>query len=690
MNKKDLVAKLKQLEGLTPDERAELINLLNTKKKYGLVWEDKPEDAEELLRTHLPVLREVEERRILSESGFIELKNEQNKTVAPQQTELFDTEEDTVNIDTASSSSPSGSSGGVPNHILIEGDNLHALTALTFTHEGKVDVIYIDPPYNTGNNDFIYHDAFKDEAEFIGKEHPFRHSTWLSFMSKRLELSKKLLCDEGVIFISIDENECYQLKLLCDEIFGSDNFIADNVWKSKSGGAGDASFIAIDTENILMYAKNKNTLNIQNDDEATVTTSYNRLEEDGRKYSLDRLDKQSLGYQESLDFPIIGPDNQVYLVEHRDPENKVARWRWGKDTVKDRYEELVFENGYVYTKNYEKESNKPRNLLIEERFGRTRTGKTELFAIIGANNFSSPKPSRLISYLIKLYPKTDATILDFFAGSGTTLHAVMQLNELDNGNRKCIICTNNEQKICDNITYPRIYNIINGYNSKGNTQVELYSQKINLTVFKKADLVLKKINLIKETNKDNFNKIKIEIKDNSINVWGETKKGNFIKGLTNNNLRYYRTEFVGSTKTEQNKRLLTQASTDLLCIKEDCYTDITSENGFDSSLCKLFTNERGKYLVVVFHSRKELAIIELLVKLIKSLTDISEKIRLYAFSPEKETLVADFWEVANIIEAVPLPEAIYNAYRATFRTIKLNRKPAQITDESMNEQTIEE
>lgn len=658
MDKKNLLTKLNESDIFTSDERSYLVELLNTKKKYGLVWEDKPEDAEELLRTQLPVLTEVVENRILASQSV-------SKNTNAAETNLFTEEEnqDKQSFDNVAA----------PNHILIEGDNLHALTALTFTHEGRIDVIYIDPPYNTGNNDFIYHDAFKDEAEFIGKEHPFRHSTWLSFMSKRLELAKKLLCNEGMIFISIDENECYQLKLLCDEIFGSDNFITDHIWKSKSGGAGDASFIATDTENILLYAKNKNSLNIQNDDEATVTTSYNRIEEDGRKYGLDRLDKQSLGYQESLDFEIVGPDNQVYVVEHKDPNNKVARWRWSEKTVKDRYDELVFENGYVYTKNYEKESNKPRNILIEERFGRTRTGKTELFSIIGANSFTAPKPTRLISYLIKLYPKTDATIVDFFAGSGTTLHAVMQLNELDNGKRKCIICTNNEQGICDNVTLPRVNNVIKGYESKGNSQIELFSKKINLTVFKKSESILREVNQIKEANRNAYEKIKIEIKDNSINVWGETKSGKYIQGLINNNLRYYRTEFIPSTKTEQNKRQLTQASTNLLCIKEDCYNELTTEYGYNPLQCRIFTDNAGKFMVVVYHSRIQWQIYEQLIGTIKTFENRTGRVKLYGFSPEKETLIEDFAEVEDLIEAVPLPEAIYNAYRATFRLLKLDR-----------------
>lgn len=155
MNKQDLIQKIKQLEGISHDERSYLIDLVNTKKKYGLVWEDKPEDVEEQLREKLPVLKEVKEKAILAPAEVLEAE--------------------------------------APNHILIEGDNLHALTALTFTHEGKIDVIYIDPPYNTGNKDFKYNDTFVD------KEDGYRHSKWLSFMDKRLRIAKRLLSEKGVI-----------------------------------------------------------------------------------------------------------------------------------------------------------------------------------------------------------------------------------------------------------------------------------------------------------------------------------------------------------------------------------------------------------------------------------------------------------------------------------------------------------
>ena len=178
MDKTALKHKIQTLEGLTNEEKSALLELLNKEKKYGLVWENKPEDVEERLRDHLPVLEEVKSRAILSDSP------------------------------------------DAPNHILIEGDNLEALTALSYTHEGKIDVIYIDPPYNTGNKDFIYNDSFVDY------EDGYRHSKWLSFMSKRLRIAKRLLSDKGVIFISIDDNEQAQLKLLCDTTFGQDKFVA--------------------------------------------------------------------------------------------------------------------------------------------------------------------------------------------------------------------------------------------------------------------------------------------------------------------------------------------------------------------------------------------------------------------------------------------------------------------------------
>ena len=205
MDKTALIKKIRDIEGLTNDEKSDLLNLLRTHKKYGLVWEDKPEDVEEKLRDELPILREDKSKAIIS--------NEPD----------------------------------APNHILIEGDNLEALTALSYTHEGKIDVIYIDPPYNTGNKDFVYNDSFVDF------EDNYKHSKWLSFLSKRLRIAKRLLSDRGVIFISIDDNEQANLRILCDEIYGESNFIAQMVWQQGKKSSGN--LIGINHEYIFVYAK---------------------------------------------------------------------------------------------------------------------------------------------------------------------------------------------------------------------------------------------------------------------------------------------------------------------------------------------------------------------------------------------------------------------------------------------------
>ena len=341
-------------------------------------------------------------------------------------------------------------------NLYIEGDNLDVLKLLRETYLNKIKMIYIDPPYNTGN-DFIYKDDFASSAdEYLQNSKSYDdegnrmvqnleskgriHSNWLSMMYPRLKLARDLLTDDGAIFISIDDNEQANLKKICDEIYGEHNFVSNMIWKSKSGGANDVSAIATDSENILVYCKNLFKLKINLDTEAEVTTTYNNVDENGKRYSLDRLDKQSLGYHSSLDFPITGPDGKIYVVEHKNPNNKVARWRWSKETVKERYNELVFKYPYIYTKNYEKEGIIPRNLLIEERFGRSRTGKTELSELFNkVNYFDFPKPTKLIKFLIRIATNKNDLILDFFSGSATTAHAVMQLNAEDGGNRKFIM-----------------------------------------------------------------------------------------------------------------------------------------------------------------------------------------------------------------------------------------------------------
>ena len=330
-------------------------------------------------------------------------------------------------------------------NLMIEGDNLEVLKLLQRSYTNKVKLIYIDPPYNTGK-DFVYRDNHRDgitnylkitgqvdgngdklcsNTDASGRF----HTNWLNMMYPRLKVARTLLRPDGVMFISIDENESARLRLICDEIFGEENFVCEFIWKKKSGGGGDVGSVVIDHETILCYGRTDEP-GITNDPFARVTTTYNKIDVDGRRYSLDRLDKQSLGYQRSLDFPIVGPDGKSYTVEHKDPDHKVARWRWSSDTVQERYDELVFIWPYVYTKNYEKENGaKPRSLLVDDRFGRTRTGKTDLKALFGVDVMDFPKPVKLMTHLLNLAADDDDIVMDFFAGSCPLGQAVLERTE---------------------------------------------------------------------------------------------------------------------------------------------------------------------------------------------------------------------------------------------------------------------
>jgi adenine-specific DNA-methyltransferase len=581
MNKQDLISKIKQLDGVTQDERAYLINLVNTKKKYGLVWEDKTEDVEEQLRDNLPVLKEVKDKAIIN--------GEDN-----------------------------------PNHILIEGDNLHALTALTFTHEGRIDVIYIDPPYNTGNKDFKYNDSFVD------KEDSYRHSKWLSFMDKRLRIAKRLLSENGVIFISIDDNEQAQLKMLCDEIFQEDNFIANFLWEKTSTPPALSKKVRKKSEYVLCFEKIRDNSNYS---QGLVDGGDVPLLNSGNNEAILEFPANSIIFKIPDGIYTENGQRKVQIIEELVVENGYNKnviklkgnFKWQQSMLE---KEVVLGTTFIIKTNFfsirfqrdisNLKTKTPSNILnSESSIGTNESAKKEIEELVTNDYFDYPKPVSLIAFLLKLKAFNNTTILDFFAGSGTTLHATMALNEEDGGNRQCILVTNNENNICEEVTYERNKRVIKGYTNT---------------------------------------------------------KGVNVEGLKNNNLRYFKSEFVPSSKTEQNKRLLTQASTNLLCIKEDCYQDITEKEGFNSLHCSIFTNGIGKYLLVVYHSRQINTVCEQLTNYIKGL-ETTEKVKLYAFSPEKETLLEDFYEVQDKIYAVPLPEAIYNAYRATFRTLKLDKKP---------------
>ena len=418
-----------------------------TAKKYGLIWEEHQEEVDKKMETHIPVFSEVPEYEVMEDEHITTF------------------------------------------NFLLEGDNLHSLNLLEKTNRGKVNIIYIDPPYNTGNKDFVYND------EFVGREDLFRHSTWLSFMSERLRIAYKLLSKDGVIFVSIDDNEQAQLKLLMDEIFSEDNFIMCMPRITKKSGKTTSAY-AKNHDYILVYTKRDQDIFVMEEHEDNAFKYADEYIEERGKYKLNQtLDYNSLSYSPSLDYPleiegeVFYPGGSKELWEERQ-RGKHRRadwaWRWSKKLF-----QFGYDNGFVvikrkkdgsariYTKTYLNAKigkNSNGDFIIEHNKRVKATSSIEYIdnkysndnakkdlSIFGlGDKFDYSKPVELIKKLIKAYYKNNALVLDFFAGSGTTAQAVLELNKEDSGSRRFILCTNNENNICREVTYQRIKSILTG------------------------------------------------------------------------------------------------------------------------------------------------------------------------------------------------------------------------------------
>ena len=317
-------------------------------------------------------------------------------------------------------------------NVLYAGDNLDILKALP---PSSVDVIYTDPPYNTGR-DFVYRDNYRNRREHRSTDHGQWHAQWLSMMAPRLALAWELLKPTGHIFISIGEAEVAQLRMLADELFGQSNFANQFIWKKGGTGKNDSRFAVTEHEYVLAYARSEQSPGFNLDPDGHTSTKYNYRDERGA-YSLVRLDSKTLGYLPTLDYAIEGPEGDEYWPHQPPGLTQVARWRWGKEKVAENYDQLVFRRGFVYTKNYQKAGARPRSILDGERFGVTRSGRRDAEDALGiAGIFDHPKPVRLIEHLLAIGAGKDAKVLDFFAGSGTTAQAVAQLNARDGGSRE--------------------------------------------------------------------------------------------------------------------------------------------------------------------------------------------------------------------------------------------------------------
>ena len=414
-----------------------------TDKKYGLVWEKHTERVDEEMKTKIPVFIEDKDMEIISDKSL-------------------------------------------PYNFILEGDNIHSLKLLEKTHKGKIDVIYIDPPYNTGNKDFIYDDKIVDSQD------TFKHSKWISFMNERLNIAKKLLSKDGIIFISIDDNELSNLILLCNEIFGEQNFVACLPTIMNLKGNQDEYGFAGTHEYTLVFCNQKQSkiMGMFDVDEEEVLDSWS-MDEIG--YYKKGANLKSTGVNaprnkrpnlffplyvnEKLELRIEKPKEEKWIQVYPITDGKEMSWRWSKEKFKNQINDVIINynsNNDTYTFNKKQRpqlgeipTKKPKSFMYKPEYS-SGNGTAQIKKIFGYKVFSNPKPIELIKDLIKISSiKKEYTVLDFFAGSGTTAQAVMELNLEDKGNRKFILCTNNENNICKNITYHRCKVAITGKREDG-------------------------------------------------------------------------------------------------------------------------------------------------------------------------------------------------------------------------------
>ncbi|RKV31341.1 site-specific DNA-methyltransferase [Helicobacter pylori] len=374
---------------------------------------------------------------------------------------------------------PQTSASKHPNNAIIIGDNLDALKLLKSAYSEKIKMIYIDPPYNTGNDEFIYPDNFRQDYQKIlrevglmetdenGKEIESEslkffkntqgsgtHSGWLSFMLPRLKLARDLLKEDGVIFISIDDNECANLKILCDEIFGEGNFLGDFIKQSKVGGGSDSKFIVKEHEYCLVYAKNINLTNemfLKHDDD--YLKRYKEIDDKGR-FFWDTFSRRGL--------------TNPIIYEIKAPDGTLIKDGWirSEETFKKNYQDgevriiKIKDKWSVQFKQYlNLNGKKPRSMTTD--FGGSIEGKNDIINLFNSDKiFSYPKSIKFISILLKIATNEGDIILDFFAGSGTTAHAVMELNAEDKGNREFILVQIDEEIKEDKSAYDFCKNVL--------------------------------------------------------------------------------------------------------------------------------------------------------------------------------------------------------------------------------------
>lgn len=548
-------------DGWSRERLLEEVKKLKKRKKYGIVWEHKPEDVVEQCKTQLPVLKEIKSKEIITDPT-------------------------------------------APVNLLIEGDNYHALSVLNYTHKGKVDVIYIDPPYNTGAEDWKYNNNYVDNND------SFRHSKWLSMMSSRLSLAKNLLKKDGVMICAIDDNEFGTLSLLLSEIFPGKTQNTVVILNNPHGVA--RSGFSRSHEYALFLLNPGQTINKKPAPEDIRNINLRRsgnnsLREDSPSMFYPILvDKKSLkiigvGEVPSKDFHTKQSTIEKkghYEVWPIDAKGTEKNWYYGRKRVEEKgKEELIckFVNGEVRVSFHHSNNAEQtyKSVWVDSLYDAGSYGATLVKNITG-NNFPFPKSINTVYDCLKAVIKSkDAIVLDFFAGSGTTGHAVLMLNKEDGGNRKFILATNNENKIAEEVTYPRIKKTIKG-----------------------------------------------------------------VKGLSDitgfeANLRYFKTGFVAAEPTDASKETLTTNATEMLCVREGTFDPVKQTKSY-----KIFRGAT-RHTGIVFD---QLA----LPQFRKELERIKGSWSVYVFSLGDDSFDEEFADLGSRVKVSPVPEAILRVYRRIF------------------------
>lgn len=562
-----------EIEKLKKKETQKIKNI-----KYGLNWIDVPEAFEEESKDSIPILEEVKEKAI---------KNDDGK----------------------------------PTHILIEGDNFHALTCLNYTHAGKIDVIYIDPPYNTGDKKggkFVYRDnRFLEEypdGRTILKDDPLRHSAWLSFMNKRLKLAKSLLKETGIICISIDDYEQSNLKLLCNQIFGETNFINQFIWKRNSSGKTEVDKFTVNTEYVLLYRKSER---------CKLNAAYKPLAEASIKlYKYDDNDGRGKYQTVSLQKPQDpGPETTYDYIDNNGKCWKCPPkgWRMIYSKIKDLENDnrLVLTGASLRVKDYwnERDNEGKRIDTLWDDLPENTSGTSQLSELFDNKViFSNPKPAELIRRCLQI-SNNKAITLDFFAGSGTTMHSTMKLNDEDNGCRQCILIQTKES----------IYEIKDG------VEVPKEGAKI---AFDEGYRYISDITYER-------NRRAIQGYTNS--------KGEKIPGL-GNSLKYYRTAFVGKnpaqSATDEDRISLSQKAGSLISLSENTLEEIKTTDFY-----QIFSD--GKKYTAIYFSED----LSEFYDFVKEVESKNSKVSVFIFSwGSPDIFENEFNNLKNItIKAIPKP-----------------------------------